>query len=90
MQRICPTCGATLNEFEFIFKPMNAGEWKRELENIIPEGLNVSIEVVENERLRLEIHQDLTSIQKGKLKQLVLEKGYIELTKQEYALRGDR
>ena len=73
---VCPVCGTPLNDYELVFVPMDAGDWKAKIEDEIGEPVTVSAE--EGKGMQIRIHNDLTIGQKQKLELLMQKSNYKE------------
>ncbi len=75
-RRVCLECGTPLNEFEFVFRPLDSGEWRDKIEQAVGETVSLSIE--EGKRMRIRVHHDLTPEQRNKLTELMKKSDYID------------
>ncbi len=77
MQKVCPDCGGSLDEYVYVFRPGRAQEIAEGIREEFPH-VEFTISTIEGEKVKITLRQFLTKAQKTKMDNYFDDKGYIE------------
>lgn len=77
MQKVCSSCGGSLDEYVFVFRPNRAQEIAEGIRAEFP-NVDFTISAIEGEKVKIILREFLTDNQKKKLDDYFTDNGYIE------------
>lgn len=77
MQKICPKCGASRDEYFYVYRPYSADEIVQGILEKIP-GLEITTNTISGNKVQLIFRVELTSLQKTKLNAFLSNKGFVQ------------